>query len=326
MPKHIPNLENDSYMHVTTLIREDYLGTLSYFLLNVTAPPPELLLDDCTAYRSQLRSASGIAAFDSMMWGGAPLCQWQLAFRSEDGPKCVKLRALEYHKVSSLHPACTQVATHIPMQSCTHGLPMTPCTGALQMRGFAHKPLEARVMILALLATESTHPKIATIARDHAFFNWLGRDASSVARDKAIEMLHRSQQERTAKWTQFERALHHSPEMVGMMHAQHALDVAEHGESGAIDPLRQSALNAAEAVRADMLSSLGTDLTIPDDRNHLFHTGGSPNTVRSHSSVSHRPVEYMWRVADATSAGPGRSKLESWERHTDRFLQNHLWF
>jgi hypothetical protein len=100
VPKHIPNLENDAYLHVTSLEREDYVGTLSYFLLDVTKPPPELLLDDAQAYRAQLRSASGIAAFDSMMWAGAPLCQWQLAMRSEDGPKCIKLRALEYHKAT----------------------------------------------------------------------------------------------------------------------------------------------------------------------------------------------------------------------------------
>jgi hypothetical protein len=194
------------------------------------------------------------------------------------------------------------------------------------MRGFAHKPVEARVMILSLLATESTHPKIAAIARDQAFFNWLGRDGSSVARDKAIEMLHRAQSERASLFTNFDRALHHMPDMVAMMHVIHALDVAENGESGAIDPLRQSTLNAAEVVRADMLSKLGTDLTIHDDRNHLFHTDASPDTVKSHPSVSHRPVEFMWRVAEGTSVGPGYSNPESWDRHIDRFLREKLWF
>ena len=120
VPKHIPNLENDAYLHVTSLEREDYVGTLSYFLLDVTKPPPELLLDDAQAYRAQLRSASGIAAFDSMMWAGAPLCQWQLAMRSEDGPKCIKLRALEYHKVStplSHVISCPTSPAHVP---CAH--------------------------------------------------------------------------------------------------------------------------------------------------------------------------------------------------------------
>ena len=38
IPKHIPNFENDSYMHATTFIREDYVGTLCYFLQNVKQP------------------------------------------------------------------------------------------------------------------------------------------------------------------------------------------------------------------------------------------------------------------------------------------------
>jgi len=29
VPKHIPNFENDSYKHVTALLRADYVGTLA---------------------------------------------------------------------------------------------------------------------------------------------------------------------------------------------------------------------------------------------------------------------------------------------------------
>ena len=228
--KHIPQFEDDSYMHATTLIREDYVGTLCYFLMDVAQPPPELLLDDPMGYRQQLHDAGGMAAFDSMMYGGVPQCHWQLAARSEDGEKCVKLRAWEFHK----------------------------------MRAWAHKPVEARVLLLALLATEATHPLVSDVVKHQNFFNWLGRDGASVFSDKAIEMLHKAQKERAGLFTNFEHSLHHTPDMVALMHVKHAMEVLEHGEMSAVDPLRQSTIDAAEAIRKDLVKTLGTDLTILD--------------------------------------------------------------
>ena len=195
IPKHIPNFEDDSYLHATTFIREDYVGTLCYFLQDVLWPPPELLIDDPVAYRDQLQDAGAMAAFDSMMYGGVPQCHWQLAARSEDGEKCVKLRAFEFHK----------------------------------MRAWAHKPVEARVLLIALLSTEATHPMVSEVVKHLNFFSWLGRDGASVFSDKAIEMVHRFQSERAGKFTSFDHAIHHSPEIVALMHVMHALDVLENG-------------------------------------------------------------------------------------------------
>ena len=291
--KHIPQFEDDSYMHATTLIREDYVGTLCYFLMDVAQPPPELLLDDPMGYRQQLHDAGGMAAFDSMMYGGVPQCHWQLAARSEDGEKCVKLRAWEFHK----------------------------------MRAWAHKPVEARVLLLALLATEATHPLVSDVVKHQNFFNWLGRDGASVFSDKAIEMLHKAQKERAGLFTNFEHSLHHTPDMVALMHVRHAIEVLEHGEMSAVDPLRQSTIDAAEAIRKDLVNTLGTDLTIPNPHNRLFHTsGGGPNTVDSHPSCSHRPVEWLWRVAEGRSTGPGRARPESSNTYLNRFLAERLWF
>ena len=45
-----------SHGHVIKLTQEDYIGTLSYFLLNVKSPPPELLLDDPAGYEVAPRS------------------------------------------------------------------------------------------------------------------------------------------------------------------------------------------------------------------------------------------------------------------------------
>lgn len=87
VPKHIPNFENDSYLHTTTHIREDLIGTLSYFLLDVQRPIPELLLDDPVAYLGQIKKAGGVAAFQSMRLSGNPSSHYIRAARAADG-KC----------------------------------------------------------------------------------------------------------------------------------------------------------------------------------------------------------------------------------------------
>jgi hypothetical protein len=47
-----------------------------------------------------------------------------------------------------------------------------------------------------------------------------------------------------------------------------------------------------------------------------------PNMVNSTACLSHRPDEFLWRVAEGTSAGAGRSasRPESWDAHVDRFI------
>ena len=91
VPKHIKDFENNSYKHVTNFLRADLIGTLSYLLLDVTKPKPELLLDDHRAYEQELQSAGGITAFQSIKYGGVPMAHSQLAGRSADGAKQVEL-------------------------------------------------------------------------------------------------------------------------------------------------------------------------------------------------------------------------------------------
>jgi hypothetical protein len=85
--------------HVTTLIRQDQCGTLAFLLLDVTSPPPSLLLDDPATYEAQLVSAGGIAAFKSLLYGSNPVAMWQLAARSSDGALVTQLQAFSVHAV-----------------------------------------------------------------------------------------------------------------------------------------------------------------------------------------------------------------------------------
>ena len=71
---------------------------------------------------------------------------------------------------------------------------------------------------------------------------------------------------------------------------------------------------------------MGTDLTVKNDRNKLFHTDAAPDTVNSTAALSHRPWDFVWRVAEGRSSGDGRAKPERWSAYVDRFIRDHLWF
>lgn len=287
VPKHIPNFENDSYMHCTTHIRDDLIGTLAYFLRHVQKPAPELLLDDPVAYLGQIKSAGGVAAFESMRYSGIPGSHYIRCARASEGEKVPELEAYAFHV----------------------------------MRAWAHKPVEAKILLISLLSTEATHPKIADVVKHSQFFSALGREGSSMFLDRALEGVNLYQDQRRGKFSAFETALEYTPAMSAFMHVFHALEAAEHGDNAASDPLRESTINAANVICEDLVKRLGVDLTIPDETNPLFHTGGAPNVVRSTSGLSHRPEEFIWRVALGQSLGAGRGgKPEHWARYVDRFI------
>lgn len=299
VPKHIPNFENDTYLHCTTHEREDFIGTMAYLLLDVVNPPPELLLDDPLQYRSLICSAGGIAAFESIRHVGNVLAHWQLATRSGDGEKLCELEAYNFH-------CC---------------------------RAWAHKPVEVRVMLISLLASQTTHPKVAEVVKQTSSFSWSANPGDAMACDRTMEMVNRVQDERRGKFAAFESALEFTPSFAAFLHVTHMLDKAENpsGETEASDPLRGSTINAAEVIRKDLRQRLGVDLTVRDNHNQIFHTGGAPNTTTSTNHLSHRPWEHWRRVADALSSGKGRGGeqgqggRESWHAYVDRFLAERLW-
>jgi hypothetical protein len=242
--KHIKDFTGDSYRQASQHILADQVGTLHYLLTMVKDPPPELLLDDPAAHEARLQSGGGIAAYNSMKYVGIPFCHWILAARSEDGDKVTKLRAFTFH-------AC---------------------------RAWAHKPVEVKICLLALLSTEATHPKISEIVSATGFMNWLGHDGSSQYVDVAMERVNLVQAERRASYACFDSSFEFTVHMPAMLHVLAAMDAADElGMGGASsDPMSQALLNAAGAICDDLYERLGDDLTIDDDTNPLYHTGGRP--------------------------------------------------
>ena len=85
-------------------------------------------------------------------------------------------------------------------------------------------------------------------------------------------------------------------------------------------------LNAAHAMRTDLHEQLGTDLTLDDPCNKLHVAGGAANMHASTNMQSHKPWEFLWKVANGTSSGEGRGTPEAWDKFVERVIRDELWF
>ena len=85
----------------------------------------------------------------------------------------------------------------------------------LQCRAWANKPVEVKVLLLALLSTEATHPKVAEMVRACGFFNFTGRAGSYVNIDRAVEFINLLQDERRGKFSTFDKSLEFTDSLAG---------------------------------------------------------------------------------------------------------------
>ena len=85
VPKLIPDFENDAYTHVLAHLVEVTVGTLTYFLHDVTDPPPELFVSDPVLYATMLKAAGGVVAFRYLQYVGIPVLHWLRAGRESNG-------------------------------------------------------------------------------------------------------------------------------------------------------------------------------------------------------------------------------------------------
>jgi hypothetical protein len=191
-----------------------------------------------------------------------------------------------------------------------------------QCRAWAHKPVEARVLLLSLLSTEATHPKVAEIIRATNSLPLSDLPGSAMFADRVVEYLNWLQDQRRGTYSAFDRALEFTEAMAGMMHVAYNAD----GQKKFSDPLTQADINAAKVVRESLKLRLGTDLTIASTTNGCFHNGGGGNMFQSTATASQRPWDFIERVALGQSAGPGRARPEHWNRYVERMLRSNSFF
>ena len=150
VPKFIASFEQDSYMHVLALLSEITIGTYTYFMADVTFPPPLLLLDHPDSYYELLENAGAKVAFKFLQFVGVPLLHWVQAGREADGGKCEKLHALAFH----------------------------------MNRATTHKVNYVRIALLALMSTLCVSDGLAEIVRATVAFTITGNVGSLMYGDR----------------------------------------------------------------------------------------------------------------------------------------------
>ena len=289
VPKHIPDFDDDGYRHILAHHVECTVGTLTYLLHDVEDPPPSLLLTDPLLYELSIKHAGGLVAFKYLQYVGIPVLEFLRAGRTSDGGMCEQLHALSFH----------------------------------MNRSSTHKVNCVFISLLALWSTCSTHPAIASIIKATVSFSITGRTGSLMYGDRILEWINLIQGLRDGKFSSFEKGMQYTPDLAAMLHAAHAWDCAEHGESSLHDPLKQSTLNAAEVIRAEIHRKLGSDLTIPSEYNPFWHTG-NPVKLYSGPRREYRPWMDYWDVAAGRVPGKGRADTEEYAAYIRRIIRDSM--
>ena len=262
-------------------------GIYSYFLNDVTDPPPELFLRNPNAYVRQLQSATGIVLFWFLRMVGIPVLQWQKAARDGDGQKHEVLHAHMFH-------AC---------------------------RCWGNKPNCTFTSILALVSYFCTQPKIRDVVHAFSSISLLGRVGMAI--DRVLEYVNMLQQKRMVAHVAFDKALHNTDLLQPMLHVDHAYREAMRQESPGELPVTTSMIFQARAVQDHCLHLAGSDLTIPDP---LIHTWYSGNSVPLDAGDYRFRKPWLWlrRVAEGVSVGAGRARAESAAAYVRNAFLHHM--
>ena len=126
-----------------------------------------------------------------------------------------------------------------------------------------------------------------------------------MAIDRLLEYVNLLQQKRMNAFIGFDTALHHTPLLRAMLHADHAYEEAVHGAAKTDDPMTKSMIFQARLLQDMFLAKLGGDWTRVDDTNPFWYTGTA--TPMSQGDFRYRtPWEWVHR--------PRGARAEPWSR------------
>lgn len=285
------DLEHNNYAHCQQALHVITIAIVSYFLQDVTDPPPALLLTNPELYLQRINSASGVILFMFLHSAGFPILQWQRTARNGDGAKLKKLFAYSHHI----------------------------------FRSVAHKPVAAQISLVALLGFCCVLPSVEAVLNATISLSLLGKMSSNMYTDRLLEYINKIQQglKRSAHAASFGRSLNLTAYLRVLLHVRHTFQASETGAAAADDPVSESMLRMARLLQDEFVRTLGRDLTVVDPNNHFWHTGNSV-PLNTGDYRNRRPWEWVWRVASGASCGAGRSRHEGWYVYAERMVRNHF--
>jgi len=145
-----------------------------------------------------------------------------------------------------------------------------------------------------------------------------------MAIDRLLEHVNLLQQKRMNAYIGFDTALHHTPLLRAMLHADHAYEEAVHGAAKTDDPMTVSMIFQARLLQDMFLAKLGRDWTLVDDTNPFWFSG-TPTPMSQGDFRYRKPWEWVRRVAEGLSRGHDRVHSESWHAFATAFIASGLW-
>ena len=288
----IKNLESNSAEHTQQGILPMAVAIVLYFLTRVRSPSPALFLADPVLYVARIQAAGGIVLAQFLRHSGLPTVFWQRGTRamdSEGDPVMDNLHCLALHKFRC-----------------------------------AHKTSSAQISLLHLISTFAAHPELQSYLRARLFVSMSGREGDAVGTDRSVEFQNEAQKERNTGPHVMD-ALHFTPLLQPMQHVYRQYKSAQGVGSDGSAAFRASIVHEVDALLRFFESKLGTDLETYTESNPFWHTG-NPVNMRNGPLRTHRPWEWIWRVASGASAGHRTDTHECWTDWVERHIRHHMFY
>lgn len=263
-------------------------GILAYLMLDVTNPPPRVLIMDPRSYANLVRSAGGTVILQYLFYAGFPILYWQRMIRAGRGSEMTMLYAYAFH-----------------------------C-----FRALAHKFKSVYITMTTLMGLCCAHPKLVQVLQATCTVSMLGR--IWIAKDRFLEYVNLLQQKRTTAFKGFDSQLQFSSLLKPLVHVDAAWKEADGAGADIDDGIASYLANDVAMIRRRLRETLGTDLTVIQAGNPLWHTGNAV-PLDGGDYRERTPWVWIWEVADGQSVGKGRAKRMGWAQWCGAFLEAH-WF
>ena len=281
------NLEHDNAKHALDFHRVSTCGIICYLILDVKKPRPSLFLRDHWTYLSCVRHAGGIVIIMYVIYAGSPVMRFQRAIRCNKGKIIQLMHAYSFHVNRSL----------------------------------SHKTKSVYISLVTLTGMVCAHPKLQEVLHMCGCVSLLG--TIFAAFDRMVEYLNLLQQKRATAFKGYESQLHFTEYLRALVHVDAAWKEADGSGSGIDSGFPAYLYNDVSQIRRKLVETLGTDLTVVERGNPLWHTG---NAVPLEGGIDRErmPWNYIWQVAYAKACGFGLDSLVAWNTFVNDFIDGHL--
>ena len=216
------DLQHDNAKHALDFYRVVTAGIICYLLLDVTSPPPRLLLRDPRGYLASVGNAAGVVILQWLFCCGIPVLAFQRAIRAADGD------TIKW---------CTAYAFHCH-------------------RSLAFKPKSVYITMVAVMGMACAHPALQSLLAHASCLSLLG--CIYMAFDRFLEYVNMCQQQRGTAFKSFDNQLQFSQFLKAMIHVDSAWKTADGNGTGIDDGIPTYLYNDVAQIRRKLRETVRT--------------------------------------------------------------------